>query len=214
MKNQLKAGIILSYVSTAVTIAIQLIYMPIMIRLLGKSEYGLYNTHIYLYDNLGNSRCAWTGTATVPFYLFNYGLAGGWNFARNSQFSGYDWNVGNTIYAGGKGNKSMIFEQTVKGRGFTKCHVEVYVEYANKNSSSAGYYLSDIVFSHSRNIFADKGTFTGGQFKTYYFTNNSNHNTFSRQVVNIDISQTKWQDFYVGFHNCDSNVTIYRVWFD
>ena len=179
-----------------------------------KSEYGLYNTHIYLYDNLGNSRCAWTGTATVPFYLFNYGLAGGWNFARNSQFSGYDWNVGNTIYAGGKGNKSMIFEQTVKGRGFTKCHVEVYVEYANKNESSAGYYLSDIVFSHSRNIFADKGTFTGGQFKTYYFTNNSNHNTFSRQVVNIDISQTKWQDFYVGFHNCDSNVTIYRVWFD
>ena len=43
MKNQLKAGVVLSYISTAITIAIQLIYMPVMIRLLGKSEYGLYS---------------------------------------------------------------------------------------------------------------------------------------------------------------------------
>ena len=43
MKNQLKAGIVLSYISTAITIIIQLIYMPVMIRLLGKSEYGLYS---------------------------------------------------------------------------------------------------------------------------------------------------------------------------
>lgn len=43
IKNQLKAGVILSYLSTAVTILIQLIYMPVMIRLLGKSEYGLYS---------------------------------------------------------------------------------------------------------------------------------------------------------------------------
>ena len=43
MKNQLKAGVVLSYISTAITIAIQLVYMPVMIRLLGKSEYGLYS---------------------------------------------------------------------------------------------------------------------------------------------------------------------------
>lgn len=43
MKNQLKAGVILSYLSTGITIMIQLIYMPIMIRLLGQSEYGLYS---------------------------------------------------------------------------------------------------------------------------------------------------------------------------
>ena len=43
MKNQLKVGVILSYISTAITIVIQLIYMPVMIRLLGKSEYGLYS---------------------------------------------------------------------------------------------------------------------------------------------------------------------------
>ena len=43
MKNQLKAGVVLSYISTAISIVIQLIYMPVMIRLLGKSEYGLYS---------------------------------------------------------------------------------------------------------------------------------------------------------------------------
>lgn len=43
MKNQLKAGVVLSYLSTAISIVIQLVYMPVMIRLLGKSEYGLYS---------------------------------------------------------------------------------------------------------------------------------------------------------------------------
>lgn len=43
MKNQLKSGVILSYLSMGITIAIQLVYMPVMIRLLGKSEYGLYS---------------------------------------------------------------------------------------------------------------------------------------------------------------------------
>lgn len=43
MKDQLKAGVVLSYLSTGITILIQLIYMPVMIRLLGKSEYGLYS---------------------------------------------------------------------------------------------------------------------------------------------------------------------------
>ena len=43
MKNQLKAGVVLSYISTAISIIIQLVYMPVMIRLLGRSEYGLYS---------------------------------------------------------------------------------------------------------------------------------------------------------------------------
>ena len=43
IKNQLTAGVVLSYMTTAVSIIIQLVYMPVMIRLLGKSEYGLYS---------------------------------------------------------------------------------------------------------------------------------------------------------------------------
>ena len=43
-KNQLKAGSILSYLQMGISIIINLVYTPVMIRLLGQSEYGLYNT--------------------------------------------------------------------------------------------------------------------------------------------------------------------------
>ncbi|MHB8126269.1 MAG: oligosaccharide flippase family protein [Desulfitobacteriaceae bacterium] len=41
--NQLKAGALLSYVSIFITIIIGLLYTPIMLRLLGQSEFGLYS---------------------------------------------------------------------------------------------------------------------------------------------------------------------------
>ena len=44
MRNQLKLGSILSYLQMGIGVVIQLIYTPIMIRLLGQNEYGLYNT--------------------------------------------------------------------------------------------------------------------------------------------------------------------------
>lgn len=42
MVNQKKAGVILSYISEAIKILSSLIYTPIMLRLLGQSEYGTY----------------------------------------------------------------------------------------------------------------------------------------------------------------------------
>lgn len=42
--NQLKTGSILSYLQMALSVIIQLVYTPVMIRLLGKHEYGLYQT--------------------------------------------------------------------------------------------------------------------------------------------------------------------------
>ncbi len=42
--NQIKFGTILSYLSMALNVIIGIAYTPVMIRLLGKSEYGLYNT--------------------------------------------------------------------------------------------------------------------------------------------------------------------------
>ena len=43
-KKQLKAGSILSYLQMALSVIIQLVYTPVIIRLLGKHEYGLYQT--------------------------------------------------------------------------------------------------------------------------------------------------------------------------
>ena len=42
--NQLKVGSILSYIQMGLSIVIGLVYTPVMIRLLGQSEYGLYQT--------------------------------------------------------------------------------------------------------------------------------------------------------------------------
>ena len=42
--NQLKIGSLLSYFQMALSIVIGIGYTPIMLRLLGQSEYGLYNT--------------------------------------------------------------------------------------------------------------------------------------------------------------------------
>ena len=40
--NQRKAGVLLSYAGELVKILVSLVYTPIMLRLLGQSEYGLY----------------------------------------------------------------------------------------------------------------------------------------------------------------------------
>ena len=40
--NQLKLGVFLSYLSMGLNMVVQLVYTPVMIRLLGQSEYGLY----------------------------------------------------------------------------------------------------------------------------------------------------------------------------
>lgn len=42
--NQLKIGSLLSYLQMGLSLIIGLLYTPVMIRLLGQSEYGLYNT--------------------------------------------------------------------------------------------------------------------------------------------------------------------------
>lgn len=41
--NQMKTGVALSYISMVVGYIVSIIYTPVMIRLLGQSEYGLYN---------------------------------------------------------------------------------------------------------------------------------------------------------------------------
>ena len=42
--SQIKKGTVLSYVQMALSVIITLFYTPVMIRLMGNSEYGLYNT--------------------------------------------------------------------------------------------------------------------------------------------------------------------------
>ena len=72
MKNQLKAGVVLSYITTAVSIVIQLVYMPVMIRLLGQSEYGLYSLVSSVVSYLSLFSLGFSG-AYVRFFAMSYG---------------------------------------------------------------------------------------------------------------------------------------------
>lgn len=65
--NQLKSGVILSYISRIVTILVGLVYTPVMIRLLGQSEYGLYNIAASVIAYLGVLNLGF-GSAYMRFY--------------------------------------------------------------------------------------------------------------------------------------------------
>lgn len=65
--NQLKAGVILSYISMGVSTITSIIYTPIMLRLLGQSEYGLYQLVFSIVSYLGLLSFGF-GSAYMRFY--------------------------------------------------------------------------------------------------------------------------------------------------
>ena len=67
MANQKKYGIIISYVSQLVHILTNIIYVPIMLRILGKSEYGLYQLAAAVVSNLSILSMGFS-SAYIRFY--------------------------------------------------------------------------------------------------------------------------------------------------
>lgn len=66
-KEQLKIGVILSYVSMALNMLVELLYTPVMIHLLGQSEYGLYTLVGSVVSYLSLFSLGFTG-AYIRFY--------------------------------------------------------------------------------------------------------------------------------------------------
>lgn len=66
-KNQLKIGIILSYLSIFMGSLVSIVYTPFLIRMLGKSEYGLYNLVYSVVSYLGLLSFGF-GSAYMKFY--------------------------------------------------------------------------------------------------------------------------------------------------
>lgn len=67
MVNQLKAGVILSYASMMVNSLISILYTPIMLRLMGRSEYGLYSLVASIVGYLGILNFGF-GSAFIKYY--------------------------------------------------------------------------------------------------------------------------------------------------
>lgn len=68
--KQLKGGVILTYITIGVQLLIGLIYTPVMIRLLGQSEYGLYNLASSVISYLGLLSFGF-GSAYIRFFSIN-----------------------------------------------------------------------------------------------------------------------------------------------
>jgi len=68
--NQLKVGAILSYISMAIGYIIALVYTPIMLRLLGQSEFGIYSLSSSIVSYLWVLSFGF-GSAYVKFYYEN-----------------------------------------------------------------------------------------------------------------------------------------------
>lgn len=65
--NQLKSGVILSYTSKVIQIVVGILYTPLMIRLLGQNDYGLYNIAASVIAYLGVLNLGF-GSAYMRFY--------------------------------------------------------------------------------------------------------------------------------------------------
>lgn len=65
--NQLKAGVILTYLSTGLSVLISLVYTPVMLGILGQSEYGIYTLVNSVVANLGILSFGF-GSAYMRFY--------------------------------------------------------------------------------------------------------------------------------------------------
>ena len=65
--NELKAGVILSYIQLILGNLISIIYTPIMLRLLGQNEYGLYNLSSSTISYLGLLSFGF-GSAYIRYY--------------------------------------------------------------------------------------------------------------------------------------------------
>lgn len=65
--NQLKVGVLLSYLSIGASTLISIIYTPVMLRLLGQSEYGLYQLAYTVVSYLGLLSFGF-GSAFMRFY--------------------------------------------------------------------------------------------------------------------------------------------------
>ena len=65
--NQIKLGALLSYASIGIKIAISLVYTPVMLRMLGQHEYGLYQLSASIVSNLSILILGF-GSSYVRFY--------------------------------------------------------------------------------------------------------------------------------------------------
>ena len=156
MKNQLRAGVYLSYINLAISCIIPLLYTPVMLAMLGQEEYGLYSLSHSVVGYL--SLLSFGFGSTIVRYLSKYR-------AENDQvalektcgfflllYSG----VALLVLVGGmliSWNVNAIFNQGLLPKEQEKMRVLVIVMALNMAMSFPLSVFSSITIAHERYVF-------------------------------------------------------------
>ena len=130
----------------------------------------------------------------------------------------------NAIYRTGYYTGGFIFGARIPAGQYSKIYVDIQVTQYGTGWRQCKLYLAD------RYDLASSGDASGTILKTVWFAsqdktsaqinaqdgvviNSSSPYTLSRQTVEIDISSII-SDFYIGFFNCDLNISVYNLYLE
>lgn len=156
MKNQLKIGVILSYINLAISSIIPFVYTPVMLRILGQSEYGLYSlsssTVAYL------SLLSFGFGSTIIRYMSKYRA----QKDQNSEEKVFGFFIilysllAILVIVGGfiiAINTNTIFHEGLSGQESSKMRILVLIMTLNSSLSFPISVFSSVVIAHEKYIF-------------------------------------------------------------
>lgn len=154
--NQLKAGVVLSYLSIGLNSVIQLAYTPVMLRLLGQSEYGLYSMVNSVVSYLGLLTFG-IGGAYLRFYSRERAKGDKDGVARlNGMFLLVYSAIGLVALAAGlilAGNASLVFGEKLTPTELERAGLLVALLSVNLAVSIPAGVFSSYVTAHEQYIF-------------------------------------------------------------
>lgn len=153
--NQLKAGAILSYLSITISMLIALIYTPIMIRILGQSEFGLYSligslaAYFSVMDmGLGNAMVRYTARNRVSGTKERESNLNGMFLIFYSIISLITIIVGIVVY----NNLHLIFEESLSSSDIKSAKIMIVILIVNFALSFPLSIFNSILKAHERFI--------------------------------------------------------------
>lgn len=155
-RNELKIGVVLSYVNMAINFIIPLFYTPIMLRLMGQEEYGLFNLTQSVIGYLG--LLTFGMSTSIARYLMKYHTEG--NRAMFQQTAGLFQMIytGIAVVAMAIGClitlfTGSLFAQGLKAHEIPRMNVLIIIMSVGTAISFIGSVYTTIIFCYERHVF-------------------------------------------------------------
>ena len=144
--NQLRAGVILSYINLALGSIIPMLYTPVMLKLLGQSEYGLYSLSNSVISYL--SLLSFGLGGTIIRYIAKYRAENDKNSIE--KLFGFSIKIVGFIITF---NVETIFHQGLTAKEIDKVHILVFIMTINTALSFPNSVFSSVILAYERYVF-------------------------------------------------------------